>query len=124
MTKFDTPPLFQPRVGKKSTPLPLLSTAHLQKISTPTSILTIRSLLHTKICSGITLSPYYVCIGHNPIPMHLHCIYNNSIINNPIPICLCFGHPTSLPLMSYMWRHRPKSVLARTVFLSSSISCN
>src|SRR6218665_3558934 len=88
MTKFDTPPIFQPRVGNKSTPLPLPFTAPLQKTSKNTSILTIRSLLHTKICSGITLSPYYDCIGHNPIPMHLHCIYNNSIITPSPYVCV------------------------------------
>src|SRR6218665_2426476 len=45
MTKFDPhPPLFQHRVGNFFDPPPSSLDPHLQKISTPTSILTMRSL--------------------------------------------------------------------------------
>src|SRR6218665_3883372 len=44
MTKFDPHLFFNPMWKEISTHLPFLSTPHLQKISTPTSILTIRSL--------------------------------------------------------------------------------
>ena len=46
MTKFDSPTSFSTSFLKKLIPLPLLSTPHLRKISTPTSNLTIRSLVH------------------------------------------------------------------------------
>src|SRR6218665_1738258 len=52
MSKFDHPPLFQPVSKIFSTP-PLLSTPHIPKISTPTSILTIRSLTPPTHSAGL-----------------------------------------------------------------------
>src|SRR6218665_391614 len=53
MTKFDPPSLFQPSVEKNVDPLALLSTPHLQKI---TSILTTRSLKDMCINSELILT--------------------------------------------------------------------